>query len=97
MYSKDPKPVTCFSKEFWFDDLGVLHLKYFSDKHKILRDYIFTSDNYKTESLYDIKDRMESRIAERKKKRNLLTVACVVGVVVMINITIMMLYCLTQL
>ena len=96
LYSKDPKPVTCHSKEIWFDDLGTMHLKYFSNKHKLLRDFVFTSDDTKAESLLDVRNKMEDRISKSRFKRRF---ACVVGALILwllVNVTVAVLYSLTH-
>ena len=96
LYTKDKNPVTCDSKELAFDEMGTLHLLYYSDKHKILRDFIIPSDPEPGETVSAVKDRMQDRLEKGKATRRVQVFAWTLCSITIIVFTLSILYMLVS-
>ena len=94
LYAKDKNPIVCASKELGFDEMGTLHLLYYSDKHKLLRDFVIPSDPEPGETVGMVKDRMQDRIEKRKATRRVQVIAWTLCSVTVIAFTLSVLYML---
>lgn len=97
LYAKDEYPVTCHERHFEFDEVGRLHLLYFSDKGKVLRDFLIPSDPEPTATQLMVKDSMAERIERQKRIQRARTIAFGALTVCLVSIAVSVLYIITNL